>query len=91
VKPPPQPRNGGKRSPKAARKELTAQYEEVDPDDADDNLGGEVQRFEIPIPGKRSVRVTVPSDLDADDWTMLQSMITVYINRWKGFKPEPQK
>jgi hypothetical protein len=30
--------------------------------------------------------VIVPQDLDADDWEMLQSMITVYIKRWKGFK-----
>lgn len=47
----------------------------------------DVERFEIPIPGKPSVRVIVPRDLDGDDWEMLQSMITVYIKRWKGFKP----
>lgn len=52
--------------------------------DEDSNVEG-FERFEVPIPGKKSVRVIVPSDLDADDWTMLQSMITVYINRWKGF------
>lgn len=59
----------------------------------DDGDGGdsETERFEIPIPGKRSVRVIVPRDLDADDWTMLQSMITVYINRWKGFKKDEAK
>ena len=28
--------------------------------------------------------------LDADDWEMLQSMITVYIKRWKGFKSKPE-
>lgn len=44
------------------------------------------ERFEIPIPGKTSVKVIVPGDLDADDWEMLQSMISVYIKRWKGFK-----
>lgn len=48
----------------------------------------DVERFEIPIPGKPSVRVIVPRNLDGDDWEMLQSMITVYIKRWKGFKPE---
>jgi hypothetical protein len=46
----------------------------------------DVERFEIPIPGKASVKVMVPADLDADDWEMLQSMISVYIKRWKGFK-----
>jgi len=44
-------------------------------------------RFEIPIPGKSSVKVIVPNDLDADDWEMLQSVFVVYIRRWKGFKP----
>ncbi|MDN2679343.1 DUF5343 domain-containing protein [Janthinobacterium sp. SUN033] len=52
--------------------------------DQEDPTGTE--RFEIPIPGKTSVKVIVPGDLDADDWEMLQSMITVYIKRWKGFK-----
>jgi hypothetical protein len=56
-----------------------------DEEDEDGDLG-EVERFEIPIPGKSSVKVIVPNDLDADDWEMLQSMITVYIKRWKGFK-----
>ena len=84
VKPPPVPRNS-KRPSKASKKD-GVEYEVLDEDDADDEDGTEVERFEIPIPGKKSVRVIVPSDLDADDWTMLQSMITVYINRWKGFK-----
>lgn len=55
----------------------------VDEEDDDD---GVTERFEIPVPGKSSVKVIVPSDLDAEDWEMLQSMITVYIKRWKGFK-----
>lgn len=59
-----------------------------DDDDGDDD-DPNVERFEIPIPGKSSVKVIVPQDLDADDWEMLQSMITVYIKRWKGFKNKP--
>jgi len=43
-------------------------------------------RFEVPIPGKPSAVVMVPDDLDADDWTMLSSMMTTYIERWKKFK-----
>lgn len=46
-------------------------------------------RFEVPIPGKPSAVVMVPDDLDADDWSMLSSMMTTYIERWKKFnKPE---
>ncbi|RZT04140.1 hypothetical protein SAMN05216319_4083 [Duganella sp. CF402] len=61
-----------------------------DPPPPQDKIDGDedsdTERFEIPIPGKSSVKVIVPADLDADDWAMLQSMITVYINRWKSFK-----
>lgn len=85
LKAPPAPRSNGKKASKAMPKrdpepEASEQvYEEPAEED--------VERFEIPIPGKSSVRVIVPKDLDADDWEMLQSMITVYIKRWKGFKP----
>jgi len=54
-----------------------------------DEVDADTHRFEIPIPGKPSVKVIVPSALDADDWEMLQSMITVYIKRWKGFNEQP--
>ena len=43
-------------------------------------------RFEVPIPGKPSAVVMVPDDLDADDWSMLSTMMTTYIERWKKFK-----
>jgi Family of unknown function (DUF5343) len=89
VKPPTVARSA-KRSNKPGKKDDTAAHDADDDDEGEDD-GGDVERFEIPIPGKRSVRVIVPSDLDADDWTMLQSMITVYINRWKGFQAEPKK
>lgn len=52
----------------------------------DDDI--EVERFEIPLPGKQSVKITVPIGLDADDWAMLQTMLAAYIKRWKGFTPE---
>jgi hypothetical protein len=84
LKPPPAPRANGKKASKAPSKrdtETEAEEQVYEEPEAD------VERFEIPIPGKASVRVIVPKDLDADDWEMLQSMITVYIKRWKGFKP----
>lgn len=47
-------------------------------------------RFEVPIPGKPSAVVMVPDDLDADDWAMLSSMMTTYIERWKKFSTNSQ-
>lgn len=88
IKAPPQPKgnNGAKKAVKRREDEPAA----IDADD-DDDLDDSAHRFEIPIPGKTSVKVIVPMDLDADDWEMLQSMITVYIKRWKNFRPqEPQ-
>lgn len=43
-------------------------------------------RFEVPIPGKPSAVVIVPGNLDAEDWSMLSEMMTIYIGRWKNFK-----
>jgi hypothetical protein len=84
VKAPPPPKNGVM-ARKAAKvtEELTR---ESDGKTRDEDDGPDVERFEIPLPGKRSVKVIVPNSLDADDWEMLQSMISVYIKRWKGFK-----
>jgi hypothetical protein len=86
----PRPNGGAK-----AKKSRQPAGVDADGDDAGDGDGAEeddptVERFEIPIPGKSSVKVIVPQDLDADDWEMLQSMITVYIKRWKGFKNKPE-
>lgn len=87
VKAPPAPRgNGAKRPVKAVQK--PAVDEAVDDDEGEgDDEAPDVHRFEIPIPGKASVKVVVPNSLDADDWEMLQSVFVVYIKRWKGFKP----
>ncbi|TAM34103.1 MAG: hypothetical protein EPN61_17655 [Burkholderiaceae bacterium] len=84
IKPPAAPKGTGtKKAPKTNGG--------ANPGDDDDHPTGDIERFEIPIPGKASVRVIVPASLDGDDWEMLQSMITVYIKRWKGFKTkEPQ-
>lgn len=88
MKAPPAPKSNGKSTKKSAKAvpvqepgsnvDLPPEVEEGDDED--------VERFEIPIPHKPSVRVIVPRDLDADDWEMLQNMITAYIKRWKGFK-----
>lgn len=60
-----------------------------DDDEDDDDLADEtvttVRKFEIPIPGKRSVRIIVPGDFDAEDFDMLDTVLKAYIKRWKGF------
>lgn len=43
-----------------------------------------VERFTIPIPGKDPAVITVPRDLDAEDWDMLSLMIETYIKRLRG-------
>lgn len=89
IKAPTVPRSNGKKTLKGqAKRDAETEVESsmaAETDAEGDNE--DVERFEIPIPGKPSVRVIVPRDLDGDDWEMLQSMITVYIKRWKGFKP----
>lgn len=56
-----------------------------------DGTGDGIHRFELPIPGKPSVQVLVPESLDAADWDMLSQMFSIYVNRWKGYTPPPQK
>lgn len=92
IKPPPIDRSkaGTRKSPKkdAAPKPPAPNAFGGDDDEDDDDDSSDTLKFEVPIPGKRSVKVIVPNDLDGEDWGMLQQMITVYINRWKGFKPK---
>lgn len=83
---PPKPSNGGRKGGMKAKADPLP----ADDDSSDDDEESETERFEIPIPGKSSVKVIVPNDLDADDWEMLSSMITVYIKRWKGFTDKGQ-
>ena len=87
VKAPPAPKSTVKRTPRTpSNADGADDFDDAAFEEEDDTT---VQKFEIPIPGKQSVKVIVPSDLDADDWEMLQSMITVYVKRWKGFTGKP--
>ncbi len=52
------------------------------PPDAD------THKFELPIPGKPSVVVYIPTTLDAKDWDMFAQMFTIYVARWKGFSQD---
>ncbi len=88
MKAPSAPKGNGKSAKKLA-KAVSVREPDTNVDlvsEVEEGDGEDVERFEIPIPNKPSVRVIVPRDLDADDWEMLQNMISVYIKRWKGFK-----
>jgi hypothetical protein len=82
IKPPPAPKPSSNGKKLAKRKD--DDQSNTAPDAHDEQIEG-TERFEIPIPGKSSVKVIVPKDLDADDWEMLSAMITTYISRWKKF------
>jgi hypothetical protein len=45
----------------------------------------DIKTFQIPIPGKADATISVPTDLDADDWEMLSEMLETYVERWKRF------
>jgi hypothetical protein len=78
IKPPPMPaKSAGK---KAGKKKETDAEEEED-DDYSDDTGAEVQRFQIPIPGKPSAIFIIPKDLEQEDWDMLKTMLNAYIAR----------
>lgn len=88
IKPPSAPKGTGASKKAAAKKEEEGGNGNANsPEEKHDG----VQQFLIPIPGKRSVRVVVPEDLDGDDWEMLQTVFTVYVKRWKGFSNKEDK
>lgn len=90
IKLPKVPRSNGTKAKAKKARQAADDDNAADNDEEPEEDSSSVERFEIPIPGKSSVKVIVPHDLDADDWEMLQSMITVYIKRWKGFKSKPE-
>jgi len=73
----PQPvRNGSKRT--ARRRDAGAEYEE---EQFEEEVSEEMERFQIPIPGKASATITIPKDLEPEDWNMLETMFKAYIAR----------
>ncbi|MGN6087508.1 DUF5343 domain-containing protein [Trinickia sp.] len=91
IKPPPPPKGNGpqKRATKTTEEtKVEPEGSKAAPPEDDDQ---DVERFEIPLPGKRSAKITVPNGLDGDDWVMLQTMLAAYIKRWKGFAPEKRE
>jgi hypothetical protein len=44
-----------------------------------------VKRFAIPIPDKEDAVITLPENLDEEDWEMVEIFLKKYVERWKGF------
>jgi hypothetical protein len=47
----------------------------------------DVERFSVPIPGKESVTITFPKQLDREDWEMAKQFIEAYVSRLKKWPP----
>lgn len=85
IKPPSTPKNGGSKAKK--------EKQDAPPPPADMDSGGnkglppaaDVHKFELPIPGKPSVVVLIPKELEGEDWEMFSEMFALYVKRWKGF------
>lgn len=89
IKPPPPPKgNGLTKKPTKAAEEAKRESSDSGGSASFGEDDQDVERFEIPLPGKKSAKITVPNGLDADDWVMLQTMLAAYIRRWKGFTSE---
>ena len=53
-------------------------------DENDNALNPKALNFQIPIPNKPSVKISIPADFDADDWELLTVMFQAYVKRWKS-------
>lgn len=76
IKPPAS--SGPTRAKRTPRRDDADDYEEEE-----DEASLEVQKFQIPIPGKPSAVFSIPADLEDDDWEMLKTMLDAYITRMR--------
>lgn len=88
----PAPVRNQRRAPsKASARRPVEDYD----DDVDDQPASpvtddpELERFEIPIPGKRSAVVLIPRDLEEGDWLMLTAMFEAYVKRLRERSKAP--
>jgi Family of unknown function (DUF5343) len=70
----------------ASKRVVNVRNKKVYPDESvdeeeeqDEDLDGETQKFQIPIPGKPSAIFIIPKDLSQDEWNMLKTMLDAYI------------
>ncbi|MGI4900732.1 MAG: hypothetical protein ACRYG5_03570 [Janthinobacterium lividum] len=85
IKPPPMPRSG---NPKP-KKETPARPnvgEDLGAGERKESvpIGSEI--LDIPIPINRKVRITLPTDFKASDWSLFKTILDAYIEGWKAEK-----
>jgi hypothetical protein len=69
-----------------ARKQQREQKQSAKESPDEPQSPAETIRFSIPVPGKASATIIVPSDVTAEDWRMLDVMMQAYIQRMQ--KPD---
>lgn len=93
VKVPPGLRSSSSSKPKKPKEGANTVSATNDDDGGGDDGGDDsgVMKFEIPIPVDRKVRITIPADFNAADWTLLQTMFTAYVTRWQAMEGQKDK
>lgn len=79
IKPPPVP--AGKAGTKKGKRKDDDYEEEEEEEEEEVADNPSTQRFQIPIPGKKSAVFIIPSDLEQEDWEMLKTVLDAYIAR----------
>lgn len=62
-----------------ARKRDGADEFEPTDDDQYSDVAIDIQKFQIPIPGKPNAIFIIPKDLSQDEWAMLKTMLDAYV------------
>lgn len=76
IKPPPLTRTATKRN---NGRNKGGDFEEANEEEVDDLDQNEIQKFQIPIPGKPNAIFIIPKDLSQDEWAMLKTMLDAYV------------
>src|SRR5258708_3411612 len=63
-------------------KDENDEYDEIE-EEGEEQGESEVQKFQIPIPGKPSAMFSIPKHLEDEDWEMLKTMLDLYIARMR--------
>jgi hypothetical protein len=88
IKPPPTVKNAGSKPKKEAQVPLTSKGNgATDPGDLPPLEGTEI--LEIPIPINRKVKIVLPTDFKASDWSLFKTILDAYIDAWKAEKQVP--
>lgn len=75
----PRTKRNGTGNRRAKTKDITEEKDQVN-DGGTVPLSGSI-RFSFPIPDKQAATIVVPSDLETEDWDMIDAMIKAYISR----------